>query len=313
MASDAQHIAWNLEGMSARRWADRIVALVDLSVCRDLCADPRSAIGKHFPRLAVEPTPPAWRREETGLCDGLYIRDSRLILYLPTPGSRRENFTLLHELGHHLIYEDDDLLTWLADHNDSQRACEEVCDQIAAQLLVPTELIERVLGERKPTASDIVSLYGQSSASREVCAIALAHRLGCEGFVALIDAPGHRVTLGALTADTRPYAWRDDPIPPGHPVEHLVAGELMCRLAWWPFPNGDRREYWLNAVMDGRFIYAILGDRDLWDTSALHITEAPPATGRPTFDVRCSSCGHVGITHSFPCSDCRQPFCPKCR
>lgn len=298
--------------MTPRHWADKVVALVDPAVSRDLCTDPLGAIRRHFSRLTVQATPPAWQRAETGLCDGLYIRQSRLILYLPTPGSRRENFTLLHELGHHLIYQDDDLLAWLADHDDPKRAREEVCDQIAARLLVPTELIDRVLDGRKPAATDVASLYEQSAASREVCAVAISRRLGCEGFVALIDASDRRIRLGARTADTRPYAWRDDLLPAGHPLERLAVGGSLCELAWWPFPNGDRRDYWLSAVRDGRFIVAVFADRDLWDTPGLHITDAPPVAGRPTFDVRCSLCGYVGFTSKFPCDVCRKPFCVKC-
>ncbi|WP_244930899.1 hypothetical protein [Nocardioides sp. W7] len=50
------------------------------------------------------------QRGAGGLCDGLSFAEHNTVMYSPTPGSKRENFTLLHEVGHILVERDDDAL-----------------------------------------------------------------------------------------------------------------------------------------------------------------------------------------------------------
>src|SRR5262245_36229040 len=61
--------------------------------------------------------------------------------YRPT-ASRRENFTLMHELGHHLVESSIECLSWIADQPAPKRVLEQVCDQIAADLLIPAADID---------------------------------------------------------------------------------------------------------------------------------------------------------------------------
>lgn len=63
-------------------------------------------------------------RDDGGACDGVSFLQDGVILYAPTPWSRRENFTLAHELGHWLVDQAPDVYDWLADQDEPGRLLE---------------------------------------------------------------------------------------------------------------------------------------------------------------------------------------------
>jgi len=131
-------------------------------------------------------------REEyrsSGFCavDGCYFQDPPRIIIAAAAEPRRRAFTALHELAHHLIRNDWDLM-WLARDRNLE---EEVCDEFAAEVLDSAELCDRLLS-MPPTALEFVALYESSNASRASCARRVASR---------IPSTGHAVvTLGTVTA-----------------------------------------------------------------------------------------------------------------
>lgn len=317
MEAASDYPVGDLGRVNAQYWADVLIAGLDPDVRDALSKDPRAALREHL-HLKVRATDQAPRRGDQGTCDGISILNKGTVIYVPTPESRRENFTMLHEGGHHLASKNDDLLDWVADQRDQKetmRVLEEVCDRFAAGLLLPPGLIDGILDGHRPAASHFVELFKQSSASREVCAIALSKRLGCEGFVALISRNRWQVMFASRVADTRPYAWRDDEIPATHPLRTLAVGSSGRFEGWWDAPGGDRREYYVDAISDDRHIYAIFSDDDLWKIAKFHgrATSSIRSGGLYTAEVHCRSCGFQGITHQFPCSTCGKPHCPQCK
>lgn len=93
-------------------------------------------------------------RDGGGACDGVSFLQGGVILYAPTPASRRENFTLAHELGHWLAERAPDIYDWIADQDEPGRLLETVCDPIAQQLLLPesaaTAVIANPSRDRQP-------------------------------------------------------------------------------------------------------------------------------------------------------------------
>ncbi|MGH7753350.1 MAG: ImmA/IrrE family metallo-endopeptidase, partial [Gemmatimonadales bacterium] len=69
------------------------------------------------------------------------------LLYSPTPNSRRQNFTILHELAHWLISREKDIVVWAADQEGSDQLLETMCDHIAQQLLLSDESVGIVVGQ----------------------------------------------------------------------------------------------------------------------------------------------------------------------
>src|SRR5947207_3011080 len=86
--------------VNAEQWAKRLIADLDEGQRDNLSRAPALAIRQHFAPLEVEPVL-ADRAEKRargagGLCDGLSFLGLDLIAYVAT-GTRRDNFTLLHE------------------------------------------------------------------------------------------------------------------------------------------------------------------------------------------------------------------------
>lgn len=300
--------------MATQEWADRLIAKLPPEVREALAGAPAAALKRHF-GLETRPTRQPPSRGEGGWCDGLSILEDRLILYVPAQTPRRDNFTLLHEFGHFLAREDEDFLVWVADQPETARVIEAVCDRVAAGLLLPKALVEDVLAGQSPAARHIQELYQRSQASREACIVALSRYLGTEGFIALIERDPTRVRFAARSVDTRPYAWRGDPLPPGHPLRALRAEDSLRQQGWWPRPSGDRRGYWMDAVADDRYTYAIFAARDLWQSPGLHVIEEAELEAPRGYSaaVRCPSCGFRGTTSSYPCGACHRPYCPQCK
>ena len=273
-----------------------------------VCANPHDAARQRF-GLLVEPSVAFAQRGEGGWCDGASITRAGVILYRPTPG-RRENFTIAHEIGHHLIADDDDCPSWVADQDDPGHVQEEICDLIAALLLLPDELLANSLAGERPSAEAVARLYNASAASRTACAVAIANRLPCDGFV-LLSEPGSGVVFaGARARDTRPYAWKDNPIPPAHPLRR---DEPPAKAkAWWPKPSGERRTFYMTTADVDGYLCAVFAENDLWGVEKLHFNE-PADLDRGNDQTITCPCGYNGRTRMHPCPTCGIPECPKCR
>ena len=278
-----------------------------------LSADPKSSIVQHFGLSLQQASTLGKRRGAGGWCDGLSFTEEGVVLYAPTPWSRRENFTIAHELGHHLTDadEDDDLWDWLGDHPGRGKFIEDTCDAIASRLLLPREVVTSVLDEHRASGSAVHGLYVTSNASREVCAIAVAERIGCDGFALLAKIDTATVTFASRFGETTPSPWRDDALPESHPLRDLQAGQPQVRESWWPNRHNERRRYYHHAVRDQNdWVYAVFAVNDLWGAAHLHLPE-PERLPPRRFQVNCS-CGYRGTTTDFPCPVCRKAPCPTC-
>jgi len=294
--------------MSTARWAARIVAGIDDDVRRDLADSLEIAIELHFD-LKITAADVFGTRGDGGWCDGVSIIDSGIILYRPTR-SRRQNFTLMHELGHHLVAQDIDCLSWLADEPEPGRALEQLCDQIAADLLLHPDDIDTALGGGPPTAEALVALFDRTEASRSACAVALARKLPCDGFIVLIEDDADEVFFAARARDTRPYAWRGDTIPISHPLRQTPPAPRA--LAWWPYSVGSqRREYFMSCAAAGSWRIAVFAENNLFDVPGFHIPQEVEKDRGYDGSTTCP-CGYSGKTRWWPCNRCGVPECPSC-
>jgi Zn-dependent peptidase ImmA (M78 family) len=85
--------------------------------------------------------------------DGAYIaRDPRIIINSRVSSDERRQFTVYHELSHHLIREDDELYSYLhdayVDTNDFERAIELVCNIGAAEFILPRDKVRELIGDQ---------------------------------------------------------------------------------------------------------------------------------------------------------------------
>lgn len=294
--------------MTIAACAGQALAGVSDDVRRDLARDLSDAIRTHF-GLRVQPAETFGERGDGGWCDGVSIMESGVILYRPT-ASRRENFTLMHELGHHIIDNNVKCLSWIADQPDPNRVLEQVCDQIAAHLLITTADLDTALAGGPPDASAVLGLFAGTEASRSACAIAVARKLPCDGFVVLVEEGTAEVFFASRARDTRPYAWRGDKIPAGHPLcQELPPART---LAWWQNPTGvERRPYYMSTATDSGWTVAVFAENDLFGVTDLHLPQQVGEDRGYDGQVTCP-CGFSGPSRWWPCKECGQSQCPKC-
>lgn len=129
--------------------------------------------------------------DEPSTVAGHYYPTERLIVIERALSQARTRFTALHELGHHLVKGHDTLALELRGP-PRQRALEEaICDSFAGRILIPDELVEEVIPDTGPTASDVVELWlSAGTASRAAAAVRAAERLGAAGHVMIATTDG---------------------------------------------------------------------------------------------------------------------------
>jgi Zn-dependent peptidase ImmA (M78 family) len=297
------------------RLASELEASLGSETRAELAKDPKGAIEGLGIKVIVFNMD--WASEECA-CDGVYSWQLRpTIAYLPTPGSRRENFTLLHELGHHLFRQSDDVISALADldDEDGRIAEENLCDAFAGRTLIPDEIVNKVLHGRRPEARDLSELFDNSIGSREVCAIRLAERMACFGYVAVLDPLDHSVRFASGSPQCQ-YRWkRGSKLPPSHPVWQASKKPDGFRGEGPVIWNGGRKSMWLDAIKDGRAVVAIFSEERYWKASGLNILSGTSTMARPpAMSGTCRHCGADtwGYRACEKCGDVRCNECGKC-
>lgn len=117
----------------------------------------------------------------------------------------RMNFTTLHELAHVRGHTNWDFQEALAQAEQvSRRDVEEdACEAFAAELLLPAGVVDPVVDRWNVTARAVAELARLGRASREACAVAVAHRLTAPGYVAIVDDTEH-LQFAARSGDVLP-------------------------------------------------------------------------------------------------------------
>ena len=316
--------------MTLRSHANRLVAAIPANVRQALALDAEGALTGLF-GIHIASVPQLQdSRGAGGWCDGLSLTTNQVICYAPSPGSRRQNFTLLHELGHLRVNDDDDALDWLADRADPAGDLERLCDAIAAGILIPPSTITQVLSGNLPEPAHLRQLYTASRASEEVCAIALAAHLPARGAVTLIQRRTATVAFAAGSGWPPLSIPRGLTVPPGHPLRELGTRQRWSgwttpdlRLAFNALPGGaghpsgsTSREGLLEAQAEAgpRRTTAILLDTtsrgEGRPQAAGDADGGAPAVAKT--ELVCPNCGHTAAREHYPCPECGVPPCPAC-
>ncbi|SDN07783.1 hypothetical protein SAMN04488074_13346 [Lentzea albidocapillata subsp. violacea] len=300
--------------MNLDQCVDRALGYLDEVVRGRFAANPLGVLRDDLGLTVTAVDHLASRRADGGACDGVSFLQDGVVLYAPTPYSRRENFTLAHELGHWLVEQVEELYDWLGDQEDPPRMLETICDRIAQRLLIPGAVVDSVIGGRV-RATHVMDLYRACQASVPACSIAVAGRLPHLGAVAVIDRDQDEVQYASVRPDAAEgwptvFPWPGQSVPTGHPFRSMPLGEAMTRKTFWRTPWGKQEDYYVDAVSEGRRIIAVFSDIDIWDAERLHIDEPRDFDTRPSTEIHC--CGRTQTVRGYPCQDCGQPYCPVC-
>jgi Zn-dependent peptidase ImmA (M78 family) len=280
-----------------------------------LARDPRGFLQATGIRVRPLEDVPA---SELCACDGAFFeRPVPNIAYAPTPGSSRERFTLVHEFAHYLIRRHHDILSALHDlDEDAGRVAEErACHAFAGQILVPDEVIERILAGRPPEARHLRDVFTASSGSLEACAVRLAEHLPTNGYVVIADPTERRIRF-ASPSPSAPYQWgRHTPLPHQHPLWRTHTAGAYRGQGQVIWASGSRMTLWLDAAADGHLIHAVFSETRYWGGEGLSVLDQPPTAARPTaMSGSCRHCGADiwGYTACPTCGDVRCRVCSRC-
>lgn len=292
--------------------AQRLTAGIDSDLLPDLATSPFVAIEVLFESVVVKTRPPLPPGAGCGV-DGTYDPGPPPSISIANDVSpARQRFTALHELGHHLI-ELDEYLNDLDDSVEQRR--EEICDEVAATILLPDDLVDRMLPMGTFTASDVVRLHAEAdSPSRAACCVAAARRLRLPGCVILGRSDGvadfiahHPATPWRIARGT----WQG----PDSLLARVAASrsrhlreEMRLRFSSGTSStvvHGDA----FSAPDGWVFMVAVADSHSPWVRS---LNFGSSDTGFGSESVECPRCDNYFTPHWAPCKTCGDYRCPDC-
>lgn len=276
-----------------------------------LAADPATTVTAEY-GVIVEPHP---AEPSDGGCavDGIYTAGPPPLIRFATDTSpARQRFTILHELGHHLIEHDTRLNDLMI--SDEDRRDEEICNEVAATVLIPDDTIDSTLGSGTPTAKRVAQLFNATNASRAACCVAAARRLYRPGCVILGTADGQAVFIAHDPATF----WRI-----GRGTQQ-GADSLLARAAArrGGHARGETRVMFATGrtsgrlhgdafTADRRWVFAVIVDdsHSPWKKGLnLGIPERRPEGE----EIECTICETASVVFTAPCRECGDRTCPTC-
>lgn len=290
--------------LRAQELADRLRAHLGEELLERLTRDPLGTIEND---LGLEIVFRDEARTDDGCgVDGAYTRGTSKLIVAESASLGRRNFTALHEAGHYLCAEDDDILDDIAMSPD--RSLEEaVANIFAADVLIPREHVDEIVGDEGLTAAAVLETHRRTEASRSACCAASVRHLPGNGYVILAHSSGEVV-----------YA-------AGTPHQYILApgaiqpeDSTLARAGRIGRARGQERlihrtgtstpEFNVDAIEDGGWVFAIAFDGPApW--GGLTILDDRPLA-RTT--AECPHCEHEFEAWSKPCIGCGDYKCPRC-
>jgi len=222
---------------------------------------------------------------------------------------RRQQFTALHELGHHLQKTSVALaLAVRRQRGHSDKFEDAACDMFASLVLIPDAMLPPRPDGRSPGAADVVVLFERTQASRAACCVRMAEMLGTHGVVAVLDATGtvsFAAAHGEIYPPARGSSQADTPLVRAALRRGANAQVDATHLQYRSGSTSD--QLYGDAAWSGEYliIVAVL-DRPGWKAFA------PPRAGSGRFVstlIDCEVCD-APFVPTDTCSRCRGLRCP---
>lgn len=222
----------------------------------------------------------------------------------------RQQFTALHELGHHLQKNDVHLAIAVRSQPADREAFEDAaCDVFASLVLIPDDVLPARTDGRSLTAADVVNVFKRTQASRAACCVRVADQLGTHGVVSVYDDAG-TVSFAAGHGEVFPPPRGSDQA--GTP---LVAAALRERRdvqvdeTFVTYSTGGRSDLlYGDAAWAGSYLVTVaVLDSPGWRKFA------PPRTATRQFPAQertCEVCGEE-FAAAITCDRCGTARCPS--
>ncbi|THV41166.1 ImmA/IrrE family metallo-endopeptidase [Glycomyces buryatensis] len=225
---------------------------------------------------------------------------------------RRQRFTLLHELGHHLQQNDLTLGEAALEHDDSKTFEDAACDAFAAAVLLPEPLASAVIEEHGATVETALELYSRTSASRAAICVRLAAAMQRPGVAAVIEESGtvsFAAAHGRIYPPARGSDQRANPLVKASLTNTSSAAVIRHGNALIRYSTGqDSAPLYGQAAWCDGLLLAVMYEFD-----APWLPFSPPRE-RQSHDVdESTECGvcTACFTAADWCGQCREPRCPE--
>lgn len=316
-----------------RAVAEQMAELVPDDAIHDLqFEDPALAVEVHYEPVRVHRLPRASLIEGDCSVDGYY--DSLLdpdiprILYSDEVVAERARFTIIHELGHHILNTYgarllDDLDRIGGSVAGAKSAEESACHQFAGQVLVPKELLEDIIASDALTPRHIVRMHEMTNASWEALAVGTASYTGQTTAVALVRSPGEVAFVAANGLAPWP---RGSSVRPGGVLDRaLRCNSARARREVYRYGLGRAEELFCDTLrVSAGLAIAVMSPRRSDGGLSILMPVEPAWKDREEFCAWCNAERDVGWCHECSGQRCREcercgcdvpisnPVCPKC-
>jgi len=232
---------------------------------------------------------------------GGYRENPPTLVVTRSMSTRRQHFTVLHELGHHIQRTELALGEAVLAHREPELFEEAACDAFAARLLLPQDMVASVMAPDGPNARIAVELFALSNASRAAISVRLAGLLKPAAVVAVLDESGvvtFAASRGGLFPPRRSSPQTENPLVRSM-IERREDGTVVTRndahICY--STGGTSMQLYGQAAWAGDRMIAIMVEE-----AAPWLSFSPPRDGtakfaRPraekritTIDKRCNNC-----------------------
>lgn len=328
-----------LSGGRARATIDEVVQ--DLVGCVAHCIDdlaredPAAAVELYFDPVRVRSLPASELGSGECSIEGFYEAEvdpvRPWILFAGDVNPARARFTILHELGHHL------LMTATAELLDSIdqiggstaeaiKIEESVCHGFAGRVLIPQHVVDGIIEPASLRAEHVVALKDASNASWEAVAVRAAGASATRSAVLLVREPGE-VAFAATSSRMGKRGWsRGSAVHIGGALARALETERqrsVKEIFRWNLPFAE--ELYCDTIrIHDRLAVAVLADKPSDGRFDILEDVEPAWSAREEFCPRCGEerdygwCERCSGRRCASCGSCgcdqppEHPLCPRC-
>lgn len=279
--------------------------------------DPTAAVETYFEPVVVRSLPSASLTSGDCSVDGFYecnVDPSRpWILYSADVAAERARFTILHELGHHLLNTTaahllDDIDALGTAHSGAAQAEEAICHRFAGRVLIPQNLIDSAFAGDVPLPVEITALHDQTVASWEAVVVRAAEAARRKATVVLIREPG-RVGF-ASTSSRMAAGWpRGSILQASGPLSRALSVDRQRAVKdcyRWDLPYAEQL-YCDTLRVHEQLAVAVLSDKPSDGHFDILEEIEPSWKSKEEFCLRCGEERDVGW-----CDNCSGRYCSGC-
>lgn len=224
---------------------------------------------------------------------------------------RRQRFTALHELGHHLQQTDFDLGAALLEHPKDALLEEVSCHVFASRILLPDTLVADLTPSAGPDAATVAAYFNATDASRAACCVRAAELLVGGGAVVLLRDDGV-VDFAASSSLFPPARGSDQSGMPLFERANARRGDVVEHdRTIITYSTGTSDLLYGQAVwLENYLVMVLKTDNASWKAFAPPRPSTSTFTGSTSAYPTCETC-----QDSFPrdetCRTCDQARCPR--